>query len=107
METPPHRPVVLDMTPEGEFREPPPPSGLDRLLARFGRIAAVVAVVALLLAIAALAFAALAVLIPVGLAAAALAWVSFRWRMWRRRRQGLPPEGREGSGPARFVIFRR
>ena len=29
---------VLDMTPEGEFRDPPRPTGLNALLARTSRI---------------------------------------------------------------------
>ena len=101
------RPVVLDLTPEGEFRDPPPPGGWDGVLARLGRMAGVVALVAGLLALAALAFAALSVLIPVALGAAAIAWGSFRWRMWRLRRQGIAPSPGAQTSAVRVFVVRR
>ncbi len=89
------------MTPEGGFREPPPPRGIDRFLARFGRAAAITAVIAGFLVVAALAFAALAVLIPVALVAGLTAWLAYRWRLWRG---GGVPGQREA---VRFFILRR
>jgi hypothetical protein len=97
----PHRrPPVLDMTPEGEFRDPAPQraSTLDRLLGRIGGAAILVAVVAggLVLAAAAVTFAALLlpVLIVAGLVGAGSIW----WRLRRARKQGRPVP---------FVVIRR
>ena len=88
--------LTIDMTREGEFVDPPqksgwPPQGPDfraqfggdpdaTLAARLGRTAIVVAVLAGLLGAAALA------LIPVVLAASAVAWVAYRIQLWRMRR---------------------
>lgn len=107
MDTQPRRPVVLDMTPEGEFRDPPPARGLDRFLGRFGGIAAMVAGVAGLLVVAALAFAALAVLIPVAVVAGLVAWGTLRWRLWRLRRQGGVPPAGQGRSAVRVFVMRR
>lgn len=87
----PRHPPLLDMTPEGEFRDPPRPSTLDRILARTGGIAVLVllATGGLVLAAVAVFFAAL--LLPVALAAGAVAFVSLWWRARRMRRQGLDP----------------
>lgn len=105
MDKHPRRPVVIDMTPEGEFRDPPPAGPMDRFLARAGGWAALAAIVATGMVVAALAFAALAVLVPVALGAGLVAWLAFRWRMYRLRRQGVTP-GQAGS-PLHFVIIRR
>lgn len=87
MQTPPHRPL-LDMTPEGEFRDRPPQPGgsrLNRLLLRVGAAAIVLAVIAGLLALAAVAVISLAVLIPAALIFGAVGAVSLWWRMRRHR----------------------
>lgn len=105
MDTHPRRPVVIDMTPEGEFRDPPPAGPMDRFLARAGGWAAVTAIVATGLVFVALAVTALAVLVPVALGAGLVAWGAYRWRLWRMRRSGVMP-GRPGM-PLRFVIIRR
>ena len=105
MDTHPRRPVVLDLTPEGEFRDPPPAGPLDRFLARAGGIAALMALVGGGLVIAALAVAALTVLIPVVIVASLVAWLAMRWRMHRLRRQGIEPAAQ--GAPLRFVIIRR
>ena len=105
MDTHPRRPVVIDMTPEGEFRDPPPAGPMDRFLARSGGWAALAAVVATGLVVAALALTALAVLVPVALGAGLVAWIAFRWRMYRLRRQGVAP--RRPGTPLHFVIIRR
>jgi len=95
----PRRPPVLDMTPEGEFREPAPkPAGtLDRILGRVGGIALLVALAAggLVLAAVAILFAALA--LPVLIVAGAVGAGSIWWRLRRMRRQGQVP----------FVVIRR
>ncbi|WP_270935271.1 hypothetical protein [Falsiroseomonas oryzae] len=95
------RPPVLDMTPEGEFREPAPPpraGTLDRILGRVGGIALLVALAAggLVLAAVAIMFAALA--LPVLLVAGAIGAGSIWWRLRRARRQGQP---------VHFVVIRR
>lgn len=95
----PRRPPVLDMTPEGEFRDPaPPPAGtLDRILGRVGGIALMVALAAggLVLAAVVILFAALA--LPVLIVAGAVGAGSIWWRLRRMRRQGQVP----------FVVIRR
>jgi Flp pilus assembly protein TadB len=98
------RPPVLDMTPEGEFRDPEPTRAggpLDRFLARLGGVAVLVAAAAggLLLAGVALLF--IGILLPVAIVAGALAAASLWWRLRRARRDGTVPQG------ARFEIIRR
>jgi hypothetical protein len=99
------RPPVIDMTPEGEFRDPAParPLGtLDRLLARIGALGVVVALAAFGLMLAGLAILAIGVLLPVVLVAGGLGAASLWWRARRARRNGeAPPQG------LRFVIIRR
>ena len=73
---------VLDMTPEGAFRTPPPTPWATRIL----RYAIVVAVVAGGLAVAALALWFALMLIPVVLGAALVAYLAFRWRVWQARK---------------------
>jgi hypothetical protein len=98
---PVRRPPVLDMTPEGEFRDPPPPpapSTLDRILARVGGVAVLVALATggLVLAAVAILFAALA--LPVLIVAGAIGAGSIWWRLRRMRKQGQPMP---------FVVIRR
>jgi hypothetical protein len=98
------RPPVIDMTPEGEFREPAAPRGagvLDRALARIGAAGMLVALVAGGLLLAGLAVLAISILLPVALLAGAIGAGSLWWRMRRARRDGTAPEG------VRFVIIRR
>lgn len=95
------RPPVLDMTPEGEFRDsaPPPRRGtLDRILGRVGGIALLVALAAggLVLAGLAIMFAALA--LPVLIVAGAIGAASIWWRLRRARKEGRP---------VHFVVIRR
>jgi hypothetical protein len=94
------RPPVIDMTPEGDFREPAPrrATALDRMLGRIGGVALLVAVAAGGLVLAAVAFAFAVFLIPVVLAAGAVAAGTLWWRLRRLRKQG---------GAARFVVIRR
>ncbi len=96
------RPPVIDMTPEGEFRDPVPPRAMgtfDRLLARVGGIAMLVALGAAGLLLAGLAVLAIGVLLPVALVAGLIGGGSLWWRMRRA--------GRDGAQPVRFVIIRR
>lgn len=80
---------VIDMTPEGEFREPAPARGswLDRTLARVGAYAVLAAVVAGGLVVAALAIVFAAVLLPVAIVAGL---IGFGTLWWRARRTGRP-----------------
>lgn len=100
-----HRPPVIDMTPDGEFRDPVPPRGpgpFDRLLARVGGIAMLVALGAGALLLAGLAVLAISVLLPVVLMAGLIGGGSLWWRMRRAQRNGTaPPQG------VRFVFIRR
>ncbi len=70
------------MTADGGFRRPVRPS----LPARIGVVAVIVAVLAGAIAAAGLVLWAALSLIPVAIAAAAVAWVAFRIQMWRVRR---------------------
>ncbi|WP_338662528.1 hypothetical protein VQH23_20530 [Pararoseomonas sp. SCSIO 73927] len=101
----PHRPPVLDMTPEGDFRDAPqavPRAGwLDRTLLRLGGFAVLAAVVAGGLVLAASAVLLLGLLIPVVIVAGLVGFVT----LWWRARRGGRPGGRPGM-PA-FVIIRR
>jgi hypothetical protein len=96
---PPRRPpVILDMTPEGEFRDAtaatPPRGWLDRTLARVGGLAALVALGAAGLLATALAIVFVGLLIPVVLVAGGVAYATLRWR------------ARRGGRPVAFVIRR-
>lgn len=74
----------LDMTPDGQFVEPPSETPSEKLL-RYG---AAVAVLAGLAAMAALALWVAFALIPVAIVAGLIAYGAFRWRLWRL---GDPP----------------
>ncbi|MCX7685560.1 MAG: hypothetical protein N2Z67_09880 [Acetobacteraceae bacterium] len=89
MDKPRSRPVI-DMTPEGEFRDPSPPRRpwLDRALARVGAYAVLAAVVAGGLVVAALAVVFAAVLLPIALLAGAVGFGALWWRARRARREG-------------------
>ena len=93
-------PPILDMTPEGGFREPAPaPQGwLDRLLARVGGAALLLAIAAGGLVVVALAFVLLRLLLPIVIGAGLVAFVTIWWRLRRLRARG-------GSLP--FVVVRR
>ncbi len=99
----PHRaPPVLDMTPEGEFRDPlPPPAGpFDRALQRVGGAALLVALAAAGIVLAGIAVLFAAIALPVVLIAGAIGAGSLWWRL-RRMRRGAP------AGAVRFVVIRR
>jgi Flp pilus assembly protein TadB len=74
---------ILDMTPDGRFTRPP--AGLP-MGTRIALGAALVAFVAGALAFAALALWVVATLIPVAVVAVLVAYVAFRFQVWRARR---------------------
>ena len=96
MET--RRPPIIDMTPEGHFTRPPPPTGLDRALGTVLRVALLVGGVAAVLVAGALALVALSILIPLLLLAAVVAGGILWWKLREARRTGVP---------LRFVVVRR
>ena len=73
---------VLDMTPDGQFRGPPPTPWATKVL----RVAIAVAVIAAGFAVAAFALWFALMLIPVVIGAALIAYGAFRWRVWKARR---------------------
>lgn len=104
------RPPVIDMTPEGEFRDAASPGAtapramgpFDRALARIGAAGILVAFVAGGLLLAGLAILAIGILLPIALVAGSIGAASLWWRMRRARRDGtVPPEA------VRFVFIRR
>jgi hypothetical protein len=95
----PHRrPPVLDMTPEGDFRDPPGPLGaaprrasaLDRVLAKVGGLAVLVALAAGGLLLAGLAVLFVGLILPVLIVAGLVGVGSLWWRMRRARQRGEP-----------------
>jgi hypothetical protein len=99
METP-RRPPVLDMTPDGEFRDaaPRPVSTLDRVLARVGGVAVLTALAAGGIVIAGIAILFAAIALPVLIVAGAIGGGTLWWRLRRARRAGEPLP---------FVVIRR
>lgn len=91
MNDPHSRPPILDMTPEGEFREAPRPSWLDRVLARTGGIAILVLAATLGLVLVAVAILFISLLIPVAIGAGVIAAISIWWRRRRMRQAGIQP----------------
>ncbi len=76
-----HRPPELDMTIEGEFRTPPRPPLLNRILIW----AVIVAVLAGALVFAALALWLALIILPVAIGAAVIAWAIYRYQAWRAK----------------------
>jgi hypothetical protein len=76
-------PPELDLLPDGSFRPRRPP-----LAARVFRWAVVVALLAVTLALAALALWFALVLIPVAIVAGLIAWLAFRYQLWRGGKSG-------------------
>jgi len=84
-------PIIIDMTPEGEFRDPPlppAPRGFERFLARLGGVAMLVALSAGGLLLAAVALLAIGVLLPILLAAGAIGAITIWWRLRKARARG-------------------
>ncbi len=94
------RPAVLDMTPDGEFRQAPPPSGPNLLLARIGGVAMLVGVAAGGLLLVALAILAIGLLLPVVIGAGVIAALSLWWRRRQLRKMGIEP------APIRIIVRR-
>ncbi|MFC7477612.1 hypothetical protein ACFQS7_24850 [Dankookia sp. GCM10030260] len=103
-------PPIIDMTPDGEFRDPlpPPRSRLDRVLGKVGGVALLLTLAAGGLLLVALAILFVGLLLPVAIGAGLVAFVSLWWRLRRLRRAGGGPGG-PGAGPGgvRFVVLRR
>lgn len=76
---PSHKPPLLDLTPEGEFRRPVRPPWPTRL----ARWAILVAFIAAGLAAAMLAFWLFLILIPVAIAAGLIGYGAIRYQRWR------------------------
>ena len=74
-------PPELDLLPDGIYRQRRPP-----VAGRIFAWAIVIAVLAAALAVAALALWFALILIPVAIVAGLIAWLSFRYRLWRARR---------------------
>jgi hypothetical protein len=74
-------PPELDMLPDGSFRPTQPP-----LAVRVFRWALVIALLAGALAVAAIALWFALLLIPVAIAAGLIAWLAFRYQIWRAGR---------------------
>jgi hypothetical protein len=72
---------TIDMNPDGSFSAPRATPLADRIL----RGAIVVAALTAMAGIGLLALWAALIMIPVALAAAAVAYGAWRWRMWRHR----------------------
>lgn len=101
-------PPILDMTPDGAFRDGPgsagplpPQTWLDRVLTRVGTAAAVLTAAAGGFLLVALAIIFLGILIPIVLGAGLIAFGSLWWRMRRARARGEVPQG------VRFMVIRR
>ena len=82
----PQQPPVIDMTPDGRFREPLRTPG-TRVPVSFKLLigAVVVAVLAGTAALAALALWVVSMLLPVMIIAGGVAYAAFKYRQWRHR----------------------
>jgi hypothetical protein len=89
---------IIDMTLEGEFVAPPPPTGLP-LGTRVMVWAIVAMVLALTVLIVAVAFWFVVMILPLVLAAAAVAYLAFRYQMWRGGRSFTIRRGTIRRGP--------
>jgi fatty acid desaturase len=79
------RPPEIELLPDGSYRSRRPP-----IAARIFAWALVIAVAAGALAVAAFALWFALILIPVVAAAALIAWLAFRYQLWRTRQRGWP-----------------
>ncbi len=79
------RPPEIELSPDGSYRPRRPP-----IAARIFAWAVVIAVVAGAFAVAAFALWLALILIPVVVAAALIAWLAFRYQLWRARQRGWP-----------------
>ena len=79
------RPPEIELLPDGSYRSRRPP-----IATRIFAWAVVIAVAAGALAVAAFALWFALILIPVVVAAALIAWLAFRYQLWRTRQRGWP-----------------
>jgi hypothetical protein len=79
------RPPEIELLPDGSYRPRRPP-----IAARIFAWAIVIAVAAGALAVAAFALWFALILIPVVVVAALIAWLAFRYQLWRARQRGWP-----------------
>jgi fatty acid desaturase len=79
------RPPEIELLPDGSYRSRRPP-----VAARIFAWAVVIAIAAGALAVAAFALWFALILIPVVVAAALIAWLAFRYQLWRTRQRGWP-----------------
>ena len=86
-------PPQLEMTLDGEFRTPPKPPLLTRVLVW----AVIIAIIAGGLTVAAFALWLALLILPVALGAAVVAWLIFRYQVWRAGKSGpdSQPSGRD------------
>jgi hypothetical protein len=131
----PASPRILDMTPDGAFRDAADPTAgaaggaagrqagwLDRALARIGGVALMLTLAAGGLVLVALALVFVGLMLPVLVGAGLIAFGSLWWRLRRLRRAaaaaagaagpgggpgGAPREGGGGGRSVRFVVIRR
>lgn len=87
-----NRPPELDMTIAGEYRTPPKPSFMTRVMIW----AIVVAALAGAFALAAFALWLALIILPVAIGAAVVAWLIWRFQVWRGQRS-------VGGGPRRDI----
>ena len=80
-----YRPPEIELLPDGSYR-PRRPS----IAARIFAWAVVIAVAAGALAVAAFALWFALILIPVVVVAGVIAWLAFRYQLWRTRQRGWP-----------------
>ena len=84
-------PIIIDMTPEGEFRDPSPPPaprGFEGLLSRIGNTALLLALSGFGLLMAAFAVLAIGVLLPFVLIAGTIGVITIWWRLRKARARG-------------------
>ena len=84
-------PIIIDMTPEGEFRDQPPPPaprGFEGWLSRLGNAAVLLALSGFGLLMAALAVLAIGVLLPIVLIAGTIGAAIIWWRLRKARARG-------------------
>lgn len=80
-----HRPPEIELLPDGSYRPRRPP-----IATRIFAWAVVIGVAAGALAVASLALWFALILIPVVVAAGLIAWLAFRYQLWRTRQRGWP-----------------
>jgi hypothetical protein len=83
-----HKRPTLDLTPEGEFRQPAP-TRMDRVLGMVLRYALIAAGVSILAVLAVVSVVALALLLPILIAAAVVGGGILWWRLRKLKQSGV------------------